>query len=91
MIFLEKGHVAGRMITGLFSGSSDAAESSQQQPAQQQFSSQAIGRDGNGLAQQCTDYFKMFQSCMDRNNNEYGMCSDYMEMMKSCQQQFASS
>ena len=83
------GHVAGRMITGLFSGGSEGNVTSAD-PVQPVSNMAQYQAQAQNAAPQCQEYSKMFLSCMERNDNEVGICKDYMDMMKACQQQYAA-
>jgi hypothetical protein len=74
------GHVAAKMLTGMFTGGSEAPVEHQEAAS---FTQQ------RNVAPQCQEYSKLFLQCMEQNGNQVGTCQDYMEMMKSCQQQYA--
>lgn len=80
------GHVAGRMVMGMFGGGDSASESA---PVDQSVGGAAMQTAQRSVAPQCQEYSKLFLQCMEQNGNVISTCQDYMDMMKACQQQHA--
>lgn len=80
------GHTIGHGLTGMFGGSSSAAEPAEQaQAPMQQQAGGAFAQEQSYGGVSCDADAKAFTKCLGENDGNMQICSWYLENLKACQ------